>query len=528
MHRIVCATALGLVLSVGGAGAQDKPVVNAGTPAPDCTARVNYDRNADLPGYRDGDGICQPFLPLNQLVPDGRDVAYYTEDFTDAKIRERWQTCKADETCAAAARKGAQGFARVETRETGTVGATGAIDPEGDVDLGAVRRPAFFGAEPYREPIAAADARTFVVEFTAPRDAFERTKLGRSGEIKLRGWYVQGDGIRAADGTRQRALLVMNNGGGNEITAIDDPRSDLVVRDEASGKFALSEEADGMSEEAGMRHWRGFASAFHAAGFDVLVTDRRGNGISGGQNGFNTAEQANDMAREFEQLATGRGLRAMGPNGETLTGADAATAILEGADIAAMPIVLMGYSRGSYAVAYAMQKNFVEDCNRDIPDGACRPAPGRTNIKGAILYGPNSGGLGTRIAGHDMIEAALREEFSTTYYPDGEVAAGVARWPALQIVKGTWDYVEGLEGTLATFNRATGLKDIFVFHGPHGLATQSDGNMALAGDRMARFARAAALGQDHMEGTTPPADLRELVLSAPPIWDTNTGPQGAR
>ncbi len=127
-----------------------------------------------------------------------------------------------------------------------------------------------------------------------------------------------------------------------------------------------------------------------------------------------------------------------------------------------------------------------------------------------------------------MIEAALREEFSTTYYPDGEVAAGVARWPALQIVKGTWDYVEGLEGTLATFNRATGLKDIFVFHGPHGLATQSDGNMALAGDRMARFARAAALGQDHMDDTTPPADLRELVLSAPPIWDTNTGPQGAR
>ncbi|MBB3950620.1 hypothetical protein [Aureimonas jatrophae] len=522
MRGIIWAAAL--ALAAGTAQAQDKPVVNAGTPAPDCTARVNYDRNADLPGYLDGDGICQPFLPLNQLIPTGRDASFYTADFTDAAIRQRWQSCKADEACAAAARKGAQGFARVETRETGTVGATGKIDPEGDVDLAAIRRPAFFGQEPYREPIAASDARAYTVEFTAPRDTLERTQLGKTGEIKLRGWYIRGDGIRSEDGTRQRALVVMNNGGGNEITAVDDPRSQLVTRDAASGKFTLSETPDGLTEEAGMRHWRGFAAAFHAAGFDVLVTDRRGNGISGGMNGFNTAEQANDMMREFDQLRAGEGLRALGAEGGTLTGRAAADAILQGADITAMPIVLMGYSRGSYAVAYAMQKNFVADCNRDMPGGTCGPALGRANIKGAILYGPNSGGLGTRVAGHDMIEAALREEFTTTYYPDGEVAAGVARWPALQIVKGTWDYVEGMEGAFASYQRATGLKDLFVFHGPHGLATQSDGNMALAGDRMARFARAAALGQGRLEGTTPPADLRDLVLSAPPVWDTNTGP----
>jgi hypothetical protein len=30
------------------------------------------------------------------------------------------------------------------------------------------------------------------------------------------------------------------------------------------------------------------------------------------------------------------------------------------------------------------------------------------NIEGAILHGPNSGGLGYRVAGHDMAEAALR------------------------------------------------------------------------------------------------------------------------
>jgi pimeloyl-ACP methyl ester carboxylesterase len=525
MRRILMTASLALL--AGTASAQETSVVNAGTPAPDCTARVNYDRNADLPGYRDPAGICQPFMPLNQLVPDSYAGDFYTAEFTDAKIRERWLACKADEACAAAARKGAKGFARVETRETGTVGTKGRIDPEGAVDLADIRRPADFGKAPYGEPIASADDEAFVVEFTAPRDAYERVHLKTDGEIKLRGWYIRGDGIPSGNGGGQRALVVMNNGGGNEITALDDPNSAPVTRDETSGKYVLNEKPDGLSEEPGMRHWRGFAHAFHEAGFDVLVTDRRGNGLSGGQNGFNTAEQANDMVREFEQLASGEGMRAMGPDGKTLEGAPAASAIMDGADIAAMPIVLMGYSRGSYAVAYAMQKNFVETCDRDMPDGACGPALGRANIKGAILYGPNAGGLGTRVKGHDMIEAALREEFSTTYYPDGEVAAGVAQWPALQIVKGTWDYVEGLEGSLGALDRAKGLKDIFVFHGPHQLATQATENMTLAGKRMAAFALAAAKGDTRMEGAAVPADLRSLVLSAPPHWDTTTKPSDA-
>jgi pimeloyl-ACP methyl ester carboxylesterase len=528
MSRSIFAAGWLLIAGAVSAGAQGTPVVNAGVPAPDCTARVNYDRNADLPGFRDDAGICQPFMPLGQLVPDGYQGDFYTANFTDAKIRERWQACKEDESCAAAARKGAQSFARVETRDTGTVDAKGRVDPEGEVDLAAIRRPSYFGRAPYAESIAAADPHTFVVEFTAPRDALERTHLKKDGEIKLRGWYMVGEGITAANGGRERALIVMNNGGGNEITAIDDPSSVPVARDEATGKYILREGSDGLSEEPGMRHWRGFANDFHEAGFDVLVTDRRGNGISGGLNGFNTAEQANDIVREFEQLATGQGLRAIGSKGEVLVGSAAATAVMSDADIATMPIVLMGYSRGSYTVAHAMQKNFVENCDRDVPDGACGPALARANIKGAILYGPNSGGLGTRLAGHDMIEASLREEFSTTYYPDGAVAAGVSRWPALQIVKGTWDYVEGLEGSMSTFNRATGLKDIFVFHGPHQLATQSDDNMALAGKRMAKFAAAAARGDTGMEGAAKSTNLRDLVLSAPAHWDTTTKPLAAR
>ena len=80
-----------------------------------------------------------------------------------------------------------------------------------------------------------------------------------------------------------------------------------------------------------------------------------------------------------------------------------------------MPIVLGGYSRGSYATAWAMQKNFVADCDDDRAEAVCAPPKGNRDIKGAILYGPNAGGLGYRAAGQDMEEAALRTEFNVTY-----------------------------------------------------------------------------------------------------------------
>ncbi len=121
----------------------------------------------------------------------------------------------------------------------------------------------------------------------------------------------------------------------------------------------------------------------------------------------------------------------------------------------------------------------------------------------------------------------VRKEFSTTYYPRDEVAAGVARWPALEIVKGTWDSVEGLDRSLRALNRATGSKDIVVFHGPHQLAAQPPENMELADERMATFALAAARGEITMDGGAEPSDLRALVLSAPPDWDMTPQPDGA-
>ena len=120
-------------------------------------------------------------------------------------------------------------------------------------------------------------------------------------------------GVAKEGGGTLRALVIMNNGGGGEITAIDAPGFEGVVFDAATGKYVDGEFPDGASEEPGMRNWRGFIAALNEAGFDVLVTDRRGNGISGGVHGYDTAEQGEDMFRELDEMRSGDGLRLLTP-----------------------------------------------------------------------------------------------------------------------------------------------------------------------------------------------------------------------
>lgn len=507
--------------------AQQKPVVNSTQPTPDCRAMTGYGSNEVLAGYTDENGICHPFRTTYTLLPEGEDAGWYVSNFTDAAIRERWETCKADPTCAEPALNGAASFTKDAVRDTGSGDPHGLIDPHSDVDLSDIRRPAYFGKSPYSEPIAKTDANAYTIEFTVPRDNYERVHLDLKDDIHLRGWYLVGQGVTLKNGSTGRALVIMNNGGNSEFTASDLPGPEGVIFDPEDGTWHNASYTLPQSEEPGQRVFRSFIYSLYDAGFDVLVTDRRGNGISGGNHGYDTAEQGYDMFRQLDALKTGEGLRVLTPAGKTLSGTDAAAALFPEGGVSDLPVVLGGYSRGSYATSWAMHKNFVEDCNTNAAEPDCAPAIADSRLKGAILYGPNPGGLGYRAPGHDMQEAALRVEYGTTYRLDGEVFEGISLWPAVSIIRGVWDYVEGLEGSLAAFEKAREPKEIYVFNGPHSTRTLTQDMASMIGARMVAFARAAVSGTDSVEGAHHPANLKDLVLSAPDKWELTTTPQPA-
>ena len=104
------ARAFGLVLLAGGLvglAAADAPrgfhPTIAPVPAPDCQAHVAYDRDMTLPGYllptSAGASTCIPFTTALARPASADKGDFYVDEFTDAKLRERWIACKADKQC---------------------------------------------------------------------------------------------------------------------------------------------------------------------------------------------------------------------------------------------------------------------------------------------------------------------------------------------------------------------------------------------------------------------------------------------
>ncbi|WFS69440.1 hypothetical protein CFBP4996_26060 (plasmid) [Agrobacterium leguminum] len=501
-------------------------IVNAGTPKPDCRVRVNFDVNRELPGYLtevSGGLFSYPFMPTPSLIPKGYKGDFYVEEFTDDKIRSQWEACRIDAKRSDHIMRRAKAIVGFQNRKTGSVNPVGKVSLDGHIDLEDVRRPRFFGEAPYNEPIANFEQATSVVEFSVPRDAYEREFLDLHTEIKLRGWYLRGEGVEDAESSKIKSLVIFNNGAFSETTAIDDPASNPLVRNIVTRNYEVPP-LDTLTECSGLRHWRRCVSDMISAGFDVLVTDRRGEGISGGRSASNTCEQANDIFRMLEQLNSGAGLRIMTPTGQLAEGHDAATRLMNGASIYEIPIIVVGFSRGSQTAQWFMHKNFVENCNFDGGITTRAPAVGLSNVKGAILFGSNPGSLGYRAVENDehLIEAALRAEYSTSRATDSDVLANIDKWPAAQFVRGTWDIAEGLEGTLDAYRRVNGMKDISVFLGPHSLRSADCRTLAYITERFVAFARAAISNDERKLKTLVPSDLRELVLSAPHFWEKTT------
>jgi len=111
------------------------PFVGAGAPQPDAMAFVGWDQNKLFPAYRAVEttdaAVDIPFTPTVRFPPAsyaGPD--YYVDQFTDAKIKEAWGTCRSDPACLV---RVLDGMSMLDVphqfRMTESVDAQGRIDP---------------------------------------------------------------------------------------------------------------------------------------------------------------------------------------------------------------------------------------------------------------------------------------------------------------------------------------------------------------------------------------------------------------
>ena len=520
-------------------------LVARGAPVPrippaECSGHVGYDRDLDLPGYliptRGGALVCVPFAPTAAHPPPGYSGDFYVAEFTDAKVRERWQACTKDPACF---ERMSQHIARRKppNREHGlsdprALYLLGKIDADNpNVDLTTIRRPVFFGAAPYWESIAAAEAQTFTVEFTAPPEPYERLELHMTAAVKLRGWYLRGRGLDDGKGHTVRSLVVMSNGGGGRIAAIEDPSDHLYHMDPQTGRSVVNTFPNATTGASGQRGWRRYLYMLNTAGFDVLSYDRRGVGLSGGFSDTNTSQQGRDILEVITELRTGDGVRLLTPAGIELQGKAATAALLAGARPDRMPILLGGSSRGTMATGWAMTRNFDATCDYDLPVVSCGPPVGLKNIKGALMLSDFSAGLGyltaptnPEDADRGLFLAGTETQYNIVFFPASQTLAGMARWPALFIGRGLWDYAESLEGAIAAYDRVHGLKELVVVRGPHPFETWPEEEQQRVGQRMVEFARAVALGRRSVPGGRPWSNMKELAATASDVWETSSQP----
>jgi pimeloyl-ACP methyl ester carboxylesterase len=533
--------AAGCILTVMAmlAGCSNAPPREArAAPPTDCTARVGADRNAELPGYSlpsaSGATVCVPLLlSANRPPKDYAGNDFHVDEFTDAKLKARWSACKADAAC----------FRRIDaqmqrwlppnkeraTRSTGVVDPSGRIDPDGQVDLQQIRRPAFFAKAPYNESIAEAEPRTYMVEFSAPRDTFERIDLKMQDTIKLRGWYIEGSGVDDGKGGKLRALVIMASGGGGQLTAIQHPDEKSYRVDPATGKTVGIAFPNATTETMGQRWWRENLHALNQAGFDVLSYDRRGEGLSGGFSDTHTLEQGEDVFRVLEQLESGRGMRMLTPSGQLLESSAAGGRLLAGMKANRIPIILGGYSRGSMSTAWAMTKNFVESCSYDMPSVRCALPKGLKNIKGAILLASFASGAGyvptsPDLADRNLFAAGMTAEHHIVFYPSSATLAGMDKWPAAFFGKGLWDRAESVEGTIAAYDRIRGPKEIVVARGPHSMETWAPADLRYLQERMVAFAKLVITDGTRVPDAKPWSDLKSLVATTPDSWEPSSLP----
>jgi hypothetical protein len=523
------------VLTVGVAVAATVPAVK-----PDSSAYVGYDWNTYLPAFKNSKGVSIPFTPARITPPVDYKGDFYVEEFTDAKIKQAWQELKVKDPDAAQKIMDSISANTDETapyyRLTGSMDSKEAND---DVKLTDIRRPVFFGQSPYFEDIAKVEKNTYTVEFTVPRGPYEQLQLNLTTPIKLRGWFIKGNGISDAKGKKVHALFIYIDGNSRQMCATQHPAAPLYAFNVQTKKYegVSSSNKNFKSERLGMRQSRQYFHGINQAGFDLLVVDKRGHGISGGVNGLDDSENAEDIFRMLDQLESGNGLTVLAPNGNLLQGKQIAGLLLRGRPAKQVPVLLGGFSQGAIITCFAMQKNFVGWTAFNEPGQKFSPAK-KYNIKAALLTGDFTAGLGycsdpdlknsKGWGGGICQEAAYRMEKNTMMRPTSEILANIDKWPAVFFGKGLWDQFQSPEGTYDAYRRAKGLKKLVFVKGPHihdyagGMIGDATVGTTYMIHKMTEFA-ARSVG---IPGKKYPElkSFKEAVLNSGPNWDPTSRP----
>ena len=106
-----------------------------------------------------------------------------------------------------------------------------------------------------------------------------------------------------------------------------------------------------------------------------------------------------------------------------------------------IPLLLLGYSRGSMTTGWAMTKNYAGGCSYDLPKVTCTPPKGYPNIKGAILYASFVSGAGylpeaRDLADRNLFLGGMAADNYVAFYPNSAVLANMHRWPAVVLRQG--------------------------------------------------------------------------------------------
>lgn len=540
--KLVSVIAL-VVMPLQANAAESRPIARPLSSPTECEAYVAYDRDRTMPGYllptAAGARTCIPFSSVAAKPPQDYRGDFYVAEFSDSKLREKWATCKLDKVCKERVLRQINAR-RPPNKEHGTTDLRhlhllGKVTGDSEVDLRTIRRPEFFAAAPYHEPIAALDSHTYTVEFTAARDPHEEIHRGMIGSVRLRGWYIRGAGVDDGNGAKRRALIVMTAGGGGRIAAISHP-SDRLYRIEADGKTRINSFPNATTGSSGQQLWRTLASILNEAGFDVLLHDRRGVGISSGYVDTNTLQQGRDLLAMVAALRTGEGLRALTPDGKVQHDKAAAQSVHGASRDEAMPVLLLGSSRGTMASGWAMTINYHKDCTYDLPQVTCREPLRDPSLRGAILLAEFTSGPGYvmrnpseedegRGLGRDrpLFIGAAAVEQNIVFFPSSAILAGMDKWPAAFFARGLWDYAAALEGTVDSYSRVQGPKELLVVRAPHPYETWPTVEQQRVHERIVAFARDVTHRRKHVEGR-PWTTMKELVATTSDVWEPSTKP----